>query len=76
LVVATAALVAGTLAARADIPGLHHFEPYIDAFNALDRQAFAALVLTLGMVLFALVSAILLVRARARTSATARSRAC
>jgi len=67
-VVAAAASVAGTLPARADIAVLHRFDPYIDAFNALDRHEFAALVLTLGMVLFAVVSAIMLVRARARTS--------
>lgn len=52
-----------------DILRLHHFDPYVDAFAALDRQEIAALVLTLGVLLFAVVTAILLVRTRASAAA-------
>jgi hypothetical protein len=67
--VAATAFVAQTLSARAEIPVLRPLEPYIGAVASSDRQEFAALVLTLGMVLFAAVSAILLVRARLRAAA-------
>ena len=63
----TAALsIIGTQPARAEIPRLQDFNAYIDAFTALDRQEIAALVLTLGVLLFAVVTAIILVRTRMR----------
>src|SRR5688500_8953315 len=70
--VATAAvtLACGTSLARAEmlseIPGLHHFDVYFDAFAGLNRSEIMALALTIGLLLFAVVSAIMLVRARVR----------
>jgi signal transduction histidine kinase len=43
--------------------------PYLDAFAALSRQELAALALTLGVLLFAVVTAVLLVRTRANATA-------
>jgi signal transduction histidine kinase len=68
-VAAIAACAAGALPARAETPVLHRFDVYIDAFAALDRQELAALALALGVVAFAVVSAIMLVRARIRAGA-------
>jgi signal transduction histidine kinase len=42
---------------------------YVDAVGALDRNEIAALALTLGVLLFAVITAILLVRTRVRASA-------
>src|SRR5262249_48302472 len=42
------------------------FEAYVSAFGLLDRQEIAALALTLGILCFAVVTAILLVRTRRR----------
>jgi signal transduction histidine kinase len=63
--VAAASLAHGT-PARADVPGLNQFDVYIDAFAALNRSEVAAMVLTLGVLLFAVVTAVLLVRTRVR----------
>ena len=56
--------------ARADILSLNHFDVYVDALTTLDRHELAALVLTLGVLLFAVVNAIMLVRGRARAAQT------
>ena len=50
-------------------PGLHHLDVYLDAFADLNRSDIAALALTLGVLLFAVVTAIMLVRTRLRASA-------
>jgi signal transduction histidine kinase len=52
-----------------EIPGLHHFDVYLDAFAELNSSEIAAAVLTLGVLLFAVVTAIMLVRMRLRSSA-------
>jgi signal transduction histidine kinase len=52
-----------------EIPGLHHFDAYLDAFAELNSSEMAAAVLTLGVLLFAVVTAIMLVRMRLRASA-------
>jgi len=52
-----------------EIPGLHHFDVYLDAFAELSNSEIAAAVLTLGVLLFAVVTAIMLVRTRLRASA-------
>ena len=49
--------------------GLHHLDVYLDAFAALNRSDIAALALTLGVLLFAVVTAIMLVRTRLRAAA-------
>ncbi len=51
------------------IPGLHHFDVYLDAFAELSNSEIAAAVLTLGVLLFAVVTAIMLVSTRLRASA-------
>jgi len=61
-------LAIGTLPAHADITGLHHFKAYIESFTTLDRHEIAALVLTLGVLLFAVVTAAMLVRTRLRAA--------
>jgi signal transduction histidine kinase len=61
--------------ARADIPGLRPINAYFDAFADLHRGDIVAVALTLGVLLFAVVSAIMLVRTRLRAaSADAASR--
>jgi signal transduction histidine kinase len=55
--------------ARADPPDEPLLRAYFDAFAALDRHEIAALALTLGVLLFAVVTAILLVRTRVRAAA-------
>ena len=66
----TTTLTLGVAPARAelfgDIPGLRHFDPYIEAFTEMNRGETAAVVLTFGVLLFAVVSAIMLVRTRVR----------
>jgi uncharacterized membrane protein YciS (DUF1049 family) len=58
-----------------EIPGLHQFDAYLEAFAELNSSEIVALVLTLGVLLFAVVTAIMLVRTRRRASAAdARSR--
>jgi len=52
-----------------EIPGLHPFEGYLDAFSELNNSEMAAVALTLGVLLFAVVTAIMLVRTRLRASA-------
>jgi len=64
--VAAATFAIGTQPARADLVGLQHFDVYIDAFAALERHEIAALMLTLGVLLFAVITAIMLVRTRVR----------
>src|SRR6187455_912598 len=57
--------------ARADeIPVLRPIIDYLEAFVALDRHEFAALTLTLGVILFGVVTAIALLRTRTRTTRT------
>src|SRR6478752_5514195 len=52
-----------------EVPGLHHFDAYLDAFAELNSSEIAAAVLALGVLLFAVVTAIMLVRMRLRASA-------
>jgi len=52
----------------AEGPGL--FDAYLAAFLALDRHELAAMALTLGILCFAVITAILLVRTRARLADT------
>src|SRR5438093_1576991 len=61
-----AAVVLGTASARADGPSL---DAYVDALATLDRHDLAALALTLGLLLFAVTTAVLLVRTRLRAAA-------
>jgi signal transduction histidine kinase len=56
--------------ARADDAVPRSFHLHLDALTALDRHEIAALVLLLGILLFAVVTAIMLVRARRRAAAT------
>src|SRR5712691_4314678 len=63
-----AAMVVDTMPARADGPSLHGVDAYVEAFAALDRHEIAALVLTLGVLFFAVTTAVLLVRTRLRTA--------
>jgi PAS domain-containing protein len=56
--------------ARADDAVPRSFNRYLDALTSLDRHETAALVLVLGILLFAVVTAIMLVRARRRAAAT------
>jgi len=66
--VAAAIFVIGTFPARADVSALQHFDAFIDAFAGLDRHEIAALVLTFGVLLFAVMAAIILVRTRMRAA--------
>src|SRR3954466_5924814 len=52
-----------------EIPGLPHFQAYLDAFSELNNSEIAAVALMLGVLLFAVVTAIMLVRTRMRASA-------
>ena len=52
-----------------EVSGLHHFDAYLDAFAELNSSEIVAVVLTLGVLLFAVVTAIMLVRMRLRASA-------
>ena len=65
---AAAALVIGilTVPARAEGAGLPDFSEYIHALAALNRGEILAMVLTLGVLFFGVVTAILLVRTRIR----------
>jgi signal transduction histidine kinase len=56
--------------ARADDAIPRSFHLYLNALTSLDRHEIAALVLVLGILLFAVVTAIMLVRARRRAAAT------
>src|SRR5437764_12396861 len=47
---------------------LHPFSDYFDAFASLERHEFAALTLSLGVILFAVATAIALLRTRARAA--------
>ena len=55
---------------RADDAIPRPFNLHLDAFTALDRHEIGALVLVLGILLFAVVTAITLVRVRRRAAAT------
>ena len=55
-------------AGRAATLGLHHLDAYFDAFAELNRSDIVALALTLGVLLFAVVTAIMLVRTRLRAA--------
>ena len=66
----SAAILAGATApARADTTPLSFLNDYVQALSALDRNEMAALALTLGVLLFAVLAAILLVRARMNAAA-------
>lgn len=67
--VAVLATLLGVASARADGPSLPNVDVYVTAFAALDSQEIATLVLTLGILFFAVTSAVMLVRARARNAA-------
>jgi len=54
--------------AQAALPGLEALDTYRDAFVALNDSEIVAMALTLGILLFAVVTAILLVRTRLRAS--------
>jgi signal transduction histidine kinase len=60
------ALVCATPARGADFTIPSVLDPYVAAFASLDQHEIAALALTLGILLFAVVTAILLVRTRVR----------
>ena len=62
----TALLGSGPVRADALRPGF--FESYADAFTTLDRHEITALALTLGVLIFAVTTAILLVRTRQRAA--------
>jgi signal transduction histidine kinase len=68
--VAPATLGLGASSAHAELfgelPGLNHFDAYFEVFADLNRSDIFALALTLGVLLFAVVSAITLVRTRLR----------
>ncbi len=64
-IVAAAILLPETASAEPP-PALRPVTDYIDAFAALDRHEVAALALTLGVILFAVATAIALLRTRAR----------
>jgi signal transduction histidine kinase len=61
-------IVDASPAFAAGIPGLRDLDSYVDAFAALNRGEIAAMTLTLGVLLFAVVTSILLVRTRARAA--------
>ena len=64
-----AAITIGPAAGADRVGGLPAFETYTDAFATLQRHEIAALVLTFGVLLFAVVTAIALVRTRLRAAA-------
>ena len=67
----SAAVGAAVLAphpARADEHALQPLVDYLDTFASLDRHELAALALTLGVILFGVVTAIALLRTRWRTN--------
>jgi signal transduction histidine kinase len=67
---ATAATIAlATPAAHAEVPGLNRLDSYLDAFEGLGRNDMVALTVTLGVLLFGVVSSISLVRHRRRAAA-------
>src|SRR4029078_3059189 len=55
--------------AHADVSELLSFEAYVDAVGALQKHEVTSLALTLGVLLFAVVTAIALVRTRLRAAA-------
>jgi signal transduction histidine kinase len=67
LAVAAAALLPASASAEPQ-PALRPIAHYIDALTALDRHEIAALALTLGVILFAVTTAIALLRTRKRAS--------
>ena len=62
-----------TVAAAQDAVGSLLASPYLAAFARLQQHEIAALALILGVVFFAVVTAILLVRTHAQASASARA---
>lgn len=71
----TAMLVLGMSPAHAETFGLHHLDVYYDALAELNRSDLTGMALTLGLLLFAVVASITLVRTRLRAaSADAASR--
>ena len=66
----TALAVVPSAAARAQAVAPVNVELYLNAFANLDRHEMAALGLTLGILLFAVVTSIMLVRTRQRAAAT------
>jgi PAS domain-containing protein len=77
IMLAALAAISSTAAVAAEGPpgsdvaaGPDTFAAYLAAFQALDRHELAAMALTLGILCFAVVTAILLVRTRARLADT------
>ena len=66
----TALAVVPSAAARAQAVAPVNVELYLNAFANLDRHEMAALGLTLGILLFAVVTSIMLVRTRQRAAAS------
>src|SRR4051812_39762000 len=62
-------LILGAVPADA-ATGLRDFDNYRDSFSALDGGGIATMTLTLGVLLFAVVTAIMLVRTRIRAAVT------
>ncbi len=67
LALGVAAAPFGIVPAHAD-DSTSFFDSYFDAFAALERNEIAALALTLGVLMFAVITAILLVRTRQRSA--------
>jgi signal transduction histidine kinase len=73
--IATALIPSFAIAAPGDVANISLLDAYLSAFSQIDRHETAALTLTLGILCFAVVTAILLVRTRRRlveTEAAAR----
>ena len=68
IVPSTAAQAATQAAAYVQAAAPANVDLYINAFTSLDRHEIAALALTLGVVLFAVVTSIMLVRTRQRAA--------
>src|SRR5256885_7934581 len=66
--IVAATLLPGTASAESR-PTLRPITDYLDAFTALNRHEIAALALTLGVILFAVATAIALLRTRKRAAA-------
>ncbi len=69
-IAALATSAIGAAPAHADVSELLSYDLYVDAFTAMDRQEIVSLVLTLGVLLFAVVTAIALVRTKLRAAAS------
>ncbi|MGZ5826893.1 MAG: ATP-binding protein, partial [Croceibacterium sp.] len=58
----------GNRAMLSEVPAMHHFDAYLGAFGELNNSEIAAVGLILGVLLFAVVTAIMLVRTRLRAA--------